>query len=83
MLLTGDRDALQLVGDDTSMLFTRRGISDTMLLTPPGVKEYFGITPEQVTDFKGLMGDSSDNIPGIPGVGEKTALKLLNEYGSS
>ena len=82
MLITGDRDALQLVGDDTSMLFTRRGISDTLLLTPPAVKEHFGYTPEQVVDFKGLMGDSSDNIPGIPGVGEKTALKLLDTYGS-
>jgi len=82
LLITGDRDALQLVGDDTSLLFTRRGISDTVLFTPPSVKEYFGVTPEQVVDMKGLMGDSGDNIPGVPGVGEKTALKLLEEYGS-
>lgn len=82
LLLTGDRDALQLVGDNTSMLFTKRGISDTILFTPQGVKEHFGVTPEQVPDWKGLMGDSSDNIPGIPGVGEKTAVKLLDSYGS-
>lgn len=80
LLLTGDRDALQLVSEDTRMLFTRRGISETMPLTPAAVKELFGISPEQVTDLKGLMGDASDNIPGIPGVGEKTALKFLGEY---
>ncbi|HCF57441.1 MAG TPA: DNA polymerase I [Myxococcales bacterium] len=82
LLLTGDKDALQLVNDETSMLFTRRGISETVLFTPAGVKEYFGVTPEQVPDWKGMMGDSSDNIPGIPGVGEKTAVKLLDEYGT-
>lgn len=82
LLLTGDRDALQLVSDDTKMLFTKRGISETILFTPQGVKEHFGVSPEQVTDWKGLMGDSSDNIPGIPGVGEKTAVKLLDSYGS-
>ena len=82
LLLTGDKDALQLVSDDTSMLFTRRGISETVLFTPSGVKEYFGVTPQQVPDWKGMMGDSSDNIPGIPGVGEKTAVKLLDQYGT-
>ncbi|NCB34853.1 MAG: DNA polymerase I, partial [Clostridia bacterium] len=82
LLLTGDRDALQLVGDDTKMLFTRKGISETILFDPKGVKEYFGVSPEQVPDWKGLMGDSSDNIPGIPGVGEKTAVKLLDSYGT-
>ncbi len=82
VLLTGDRDALQLVGENTRVLFTRKGITESTLFDAAGVKEYFGVTPEQVTDWKGLMGDASDNIPGIPGVGEKTALKLLNEYGT-
>ena len=82
VLLTGDRDALQLVGNGTQVLFTRKGITESTLFDAAGVKEYFGVTPEQVTDWKGLMGDASDNIPGIPGVGEKTALKLLNEYGT-
>ena len=82
VLLTGDRDALQLVGNGTRVLFTRKGITESTLFDAAGVKEYFGVTPEQVTDWKGLMGDASDNIPGIPGVGEKTALKLLNEYGT-
>ena len=82
MLLTGDKDALQLVTDEAQVLFTRKGISETILFTPPMVKEIFGITPRQVTDWKGLMGDTSDNIPGIPGVGEKTAVKLLDEYGT-
>ncbi|MBR1584993.1 MAG: DNA polymerase I [Clostridia bacterium] len=82
VLLTGDRDALQLVNDNTKVLFTRKGITESTLFDPAGVKEYFSVTPEQVTDWKGLMGDASDNIPGIPGVGEKTAVKLLNEYGT-
>ena len=82
VLLTGDRDALQLIGGGTKVLFTRKGITESTLFDAAGVKEYFGVTPEQVTDWKGLMGDASDNIPGIPGVGEKTALKLLNEYGT-
>ena len=82
VLLTGDKDALQLVGDNTKVLFTRKGITESTLFDSAGVKEYFGVTPEQVTDWKGLMGDSSDNIPGIPGVGEKTAVKLLSEYGT-
>ena len=80
LILTGDKDDLQLVDDGISMLFTRKGISETVLFDPAGVKEYFGVSTEQVVDWKGLMGDSSDNIPGVPGVGEKTALKLLQEY---
>ena len=82
MLLTGDRDALQLVSEHTRLLFTRKGISETIVFTPEEVMNVYGITPEQVTDWKGLMGDSSDNIPGIPGIGEKTAVRLLQEYGS-
>lgn len=80
LLLTGDRDALQLVSDDVTLLLTRKGISDIEECTPERVKELWGVTPEQITDLKGLMGDSSDNIPGIPGVGEKTAVKLLLQY---
>ncbi|MBR5231350.1 MAG: DNA polymerase I [Clostridia bacterium] len=80
LLLTGDRDALQLVSDDVTLLLTRKGISDIEECTPDRVKELWGVTPAQITDLKGLMGDSSDNIPGIPGVGEKTAVKLLGQY---
>ena len=80
LLLTGDRDALQLVSDTTRVLFTRKGISETVVFTPEEVKNVFGVRPDQVTDWKGLMGDASDNIPGIPGVGEKTAVRLLDQY---
>ena len=82
LLLTGDRDALQLVGDGTELMFTRKGISETTRFTPATVHEEYGFSPEQVTDWKGLAGDSSDNIPGIPGVGDKTAVKLLQQYGT-
>lgn len=81
-ILTGDRDSLQLVCDHTQVILTRRGISESLLLDSAGVLENFGYSPDQVPDIKGLMGDSSDNIPGIPGVGEKTALKLMGLYGS-
>ncbi|MDO5436506.1 MAG: DNA polymerase I [Clostridia bacterium] len=80
LLLTGDRDALQLVGGPTELLFTRKGISETIRFTPEKVFEEYGFGPAQVTDWKGLAGDSSDNIPGVPGVGDKTAVKLLGEY---
>ncbi len=82
LLLTGDRDALQLVSAETELMFTRKGISETIRFTPGKVYEEYGFTPAQVTDWKGLAGDSSDNIPGVPGVGDKTAVKLLQEYGS-
>ena len=80
LILTGDRDALQLVGGGTEVLFTRKGISETIRFTPSKVYEEYGFTPEQVTDWKGLAGDASDHIPGIPGVGDKTAVRLLQEY---
>ena len=80
MLLTGDRDALQLVGQGTELMFTRKGISETILFTPEKVMEEYGFRPDQVTDWKGLAGDASDHIPGIPGVGDKTAVKLLQQY---
>ncbi len=82
LLLTGDRDALQLVGGGTELMFTRKGISETIRFTPEKVYEEYGFTPDQVTDWKGLAGDSSDHIPGVPGVGDKTAVKLLQEYGT-
>ena len=82
LVLTGDRDALQLVGGGTELMFTRKGISETIRFTPEKVYEEYGFTPAQVTDWKGLAGDSSDNIPGVPGVGDKTAVRLLQEYGS-
>ena len=82
LLLTGDRDALQLVGGGTELMFTRKGISETIRFNASRVYEEYGFTPQQVTDWKGLAGDSSDNIPGVPGVGDKTAVKLLQEYGT-
>ena len=82
LLLTGDRDALQLVGGGVELMFTRKGISETTRFTPARVHEEYGFSPEQVTDWKGLAGDSSDNIPGIPGIGDKTAVKLLQQYGT-
>ena len=81
-VLTGDRDALQLVGNGTELMFTRKGISETIRFDAPKVYEEYGFTPQQVTDWKGLAGDSSDNIPGVPGVGDKTAVRLLQEYGT-
>lgn len=82
ILATGDRDALQLVSSNTSVVINHTGMSDVTVYTPALVEEKFGLPPEKMVELKALMGDSSDNIPGIPGVGPKTALKLLNEYGS-
>lgn len=81
-ILTGDRDSLQLAGGNTRIILTKTGISESLLLDAQGVEENYGYSPAQVPDMKGLMGDSSDNIPGIAGIGEKTALKLIKEYGS-
>lgn len=80
LLVTGDRDALQLVTERTHVLYTKRGISETIEFDPETVKTTYGVYPTQIPDLKGLMGDASDNIPGVPGVGEKTAVKLLSEY---
>lgn len=82
LIVTGDRDALQLVSKDTKVLLTRKGISELEIFDTEAIQEKYGLTPEQIIDLKGLMGDQSDNIPGVPGVGEKTALKLLHQYGS-
>jgi DNA polymerase-1 len=82
IVVSGDKDMLQLASDHVKIALTRKGISDVELYDPPYIMEKYGLTPDQIIDLKGLMGDASDNIPGIPGVGEKTALKLLLEYGS-
>lgn len=82
LLVTGDRDALQLISDKTHVLITKKGISDTVEYDENVLMEQYGLKPEQMVDLKGLMGDSSDHLPGIPGVGEKTALKLLQKYGT-
>ncbi|KAA0549148.1 DNA polymerase I [Bacillus sp. BGMRC 2118] len=79
-VITGDKDLLQLVSEHTTVDITRKGITEVDSYTPEFLNEKLGITPNQIVDMKGLMGDASDNIPGVPGVGEKTAIKLLKEY---
>ena len=81
-IVTGDRDALQLVTERTTVLLTQHGTSDMAEMTPAAVLEKYHITPSQVVDMKALSGDASDNIPGIAGVGEKTAVKLLSAHGT-
>lgn len=82
VIVTGDRDLLQLVSEHTRAFITRRGISDLECFTPDDVKKKYGVEPVQVPDLKGLKGDQSDNIPGVPGIGQKTAVKLLTQFGS-
>lgn len=82
LVVTGDKDMLQLSSERVTVAITRKGISETEIFDPKHIQETYGLVPMQIIDLKGLMGDSSDNIPGIPGVGEKTALKLLHQYGS-
>ena len=82
LLVTGDKDACQLASDLTFIVNTKKGISDVVIYDPAGVYEKYGVTPEQIPDYLGLMGDASDNIPGVPGVGQKTATKFLQAYGS-
>ncbi|GAE27910.1 DNA polymerase I [Halalkalibacter wakoensis JCM 9140] len=79
---SGDKDLLQLVSDKITVVLTKKGITNVEAYDEALIDEKYGITPKQIIDMKGLMGDSSDNIPGVPGVGEKTALKLLKEFGS-
>lgn len=81
-IVTGDRDALQLVSENVNILYTRKGISDLVKFDLDKVMEKYELPPKKLIDRKGLMGDSSDNIPGVPGIGKKTALKLLKEFGS-
>ena len=82
LIITGDRDALQLVSEKTYVMITKKGISEFEWNTPDSIREKYGFGPELFVDYKGLMGDSSDNIPGLPGVGEKTAAKLIIQYGA-
>ncbi len=82
IIVTGDRDALQLISPQTQVMLTKKGISEMEIYDTQAFEEKYGIQPKQQIDIKGLMGDSSDNIPGVPGVGEKTATKLIVEYGS-
>ncbi|WP_156782492.1 DNA polymerase I [Geosporobacter ferrireducens] len=82
LVVTGDRDALQLASDKTRILITKKGMTDLEIYTPDSIIERYEVTPSQFIDLKGLMGDPSDNIPGVPGVGEKTAIKLLKQFGS-
>lgn len=82
VVVSGDKDLLQLASDRVTVLLTRKGVSEVERYSPAAIGEKYGLAPIQIIDLKGLMGDASDNIPGIPGVGEKTALKLLHEYGT-
>ncbi len=82
IIITGDRDALQLINDNTEVWLTKKGITEVKVMNEKSYKEEYGLVPSQVVDLKALMGDSSDNIPGVLGVGEKTALELMREYGS-
>lgn len=81
-IVTGDRDALQLASDNIKVVLTKKGITEKEIYDANRMIEEYGVTPKQFIDVKGLMGDASDNIPGVPGVGEKTAYKLIKEYGS-
>mgnify|MGYP004442953729 CR=1 FL=1 len=81
-IVTGDRDALQLASDNINVIITKKGVSETAIYNHNSFIEEFGVTPTQFIDVKGLMGDKSDNIPGVPGIGEKTAYKLIQTYGS-
>ena len=82
LIFTGDKDALQLTSDITKVVFTRKGVTDFDLYDREKMLERYGLTPSQFIDLKGIMGDSSDNIPGIPGIGEKGGIELLTQFGS-
>jgi DNA polymerase I len=82
LICTGDRDALQLVSDHVTVLYPKRGVSEMTRFTPEEVQDKYGLSPAQYPDYAALRGDPSDNLPGIPGVGEKTAAKWIREYGS-
>ncbi|MGG6312473.1 5'-3' exonuclease [Paenibacillus macerans] len=82
LVLTGDHDMLQLVSDRTSVIIMKKGHGNYMVYTPEALMEEKQLAPGQIVDLKGLMGDTSDNYPGVRGIGEKTALKLVQEYGS-
>ena len=81
-VITGDRDSFQLVGDSTEIMYAKKGVSDTVNVDKKYLADTYGLTPIQMIDLKALMGDKSDNIPGIAGIGEKTALGLIHDYNS-
>ena len=81
LIVTGDRDAFQLIEGPVKVVYTRRGISDIVLADEAYVEDRYGIRPDQYVEYASLRGDSSDNLPGVPGVGEKTASRLIAEYG--
>ena len=80
IIISGDKDLTQLDSDNITIYYTRRGVTEVDHYTPEFINEKYGLSPEQIIDMKGLMGDKSDNIPGVAGIGEKTAIKLLAEY---
>lgn len=80
IIISGDKDLTQLASDNITIYYTKRGVTEVDHYTPEFINEKYGLSPEQIIDMKGLMGDKSDNIPGIAGIGEKTAIKLLAEY---
>jgi DNA polymerase I len=82
LICTGDRDAFQLVSDQITVLYPRRGVSDLARMTPDAVQERYGVGPERYPDLAAMVGESSDNLPGVPGVGPKTAAKWINQFGS-
>ncbi len=82
MIVTGDRDALQLAGRHVSIMANTRGMTEVKVYDPAAVEERFGVPPRLIPDLIGLKGDTSDNIPGVPGIGEKTAAQLLAQFGS-
>ena len=82
IIVTGDNDELQLVSEKAKVLLPQRGFADSTLCDPKSVQEKYGVSPEQIPDLKGLQGDPSDNIPGVPGIGPKTAARLIQEFGS-
>lgn len=82
LLVTGDKDAYQLASDLTKIVTTKRGITDVVIYGPEEVEERYGVTPDQFTDFLGLKGDKADNIPGVPGIGDKKAASMLQAYGN-
>ena len=82
LIVTGDRDAFQLISPQTKVYLTRKGITEIEIYDEGLLQEKYGLSPRQMIDVKGLMGDASDNIPGIPGIGEKTAVKLVKQYGN-
>src|ERR1700733_5870271 len=82
LIVSGDRDTFQLITEHVTVLYNSRGVSDMRRYDPPGLFEKYGLTPAQYPDFAALRGDNSDNLPGIPGVGEKTATKWIVEFGS-